>query len=344
MLPAEVLEQAKAELLDWRHGMSVLEVSHRGKDFVSYAAQTEASLRDLMGIPDDYRVLFLQGGAMGQFAAVPMNLAQPGDIVDYVVTGQWGKKAAVQAKKFGVDVRVVADTADSSYTDIPDDVVSTTGAKYLHFTPNETIGGVEFHRPPKVTAPLVADASSTILSRPINVSDYGLIYAGAQKNLGPAGMAVVIVRDELIDPRAETPTIWDYRIQTDNDSMINTPPTFAIYLLGLVLDWVRTHGGTAGMAERNSAKAALLYEFIDGNEFYANPVAPRARSWMNVPFTLANPELDGDFLQQADAAGLTNLKGHRSVGGMRASIYNAMPIEGVQALVNFMADFAARNR
>jgi len=344
MLPVEVLQQAQAELLDWRGGMSVLEVSHRGADFVEYAARTEASLRELMAIPDDYRVLFLQGGAMGQFAAIPMNLARPGDVTDYVITGQWGKKAAAEATRLGYEVHIAADTWADGYRDIPDTINPDPRAKFVHFTPNETIGGVEFHTLPQVAAPLVADASSTILSRPIDVAKYGLIYAGAQKNLGPAGMAVVIVRHDLLEAgRSDIPTIWDYRIQAANDSMINTPPTFAIYLLGLVLDWVRANGGTAGMAERNSTKAGLLYEFIDGNDFYANPVAPRARSWMNVPFTLANPELDGLFLQQADAAGLTNLKGHRSVGGMRASIYNAMPLEGVAALVNFMADFAARN-
>lgn len=346
MLPDEVLERAQAELLDWRGGMSVLEVSHRGADFTACAAGVEQSLRELVGIPDDYQVLFLQGGAMGQFAAVPLNLASPGQAASYVITGAWGKKAAAEATKLGLDVNVVADQAATNYTTLPapEDIVATPGTKYLHYTPNETIAGVEFGYVPKVGVPLVADMSSTILSRPIDVSRFGLIYAGTQKNMGSAGMAVVIVHESLLDPqRSHIPTIWNYQMQAQAHSMINTPPTFTIYLLGLIVEWVQANGGLAAMATRNQSKAQLLYHAIDDSGLYNNPVAHDARSWMNVVFTLAKPDLDAAFIKEANDAGLANLKGHRSVGGMRASIYNAMPIEGVQALVDFMADFERRN-
>lgn len=347
MMPLEVIEQAQAELPDWKGGMSVLEVSHRGADFIACAAAAEQSLRDVMGIPDNYKVLFLQGGAMGQFAAIPMNLTAEGDSVDFVLTGQWGSKAAKEAKKQGLNVTLVADEKDSNYTTTPaqGSFTASAGAKYLHYTPNETIGGVEFGYVPETgDVPLVADLSSTILSRPIDVSKFGIIYAGTQKNMGPAGMAVVIVRDDLLDQaRPATPTIWTYRDQADNDSMLNTPPTFSIYLLGKTLDWVAGKGGLAGMAELNRAKAELLYGFIDGSEFYSNPVAADSRSWMNVPFLMANPDLNKQFVAEAAAAGLTNLAGHRSVGGMRASIYNAMPIEGVEALIEFMKEFERAN-
>jgi phosphoserine aminotransferase len=346
MLPLEVLQQAQAELTDWQgSGMSVMEVSHRGKAFVACAAKAEAGLRRLLAIPDDYRVLFLQGGASGQFAAVPLNLTAPGDRVAYLNTGQWSAKAIKAARGQGLTVEVLADQAASRYTTVPADgsYEAPADAVYLHYTPNETIGGVEFDHPPTTDRPLVADFSSTILSRPIKVADHGLIYAGAQKNLGPAGVVVVIVRDDLTGhARTGTPEIWDYAAMAKADSMVNTPPTFAVYLLGLVADWVEGQGGLEAMGRRNQAKAAALYRAIDGSGFYRNPVDPPARSWMNVPFTLADPGLESAFLVEAEAAGLTNLQGHRSVGGMRASIYNAMPLAGVEALIDFMADFAAR--
>jgi phosphoserine aminotransferase len=349
VLPQAVLERAQAELLDWKHGgMSVMEVSHRGADFIECAAASERSLRTLLGVPDNYRVLFMHGGATLQFAAVPLNLAPPDSIVDYVVTGNWGKKAVGEAARYAT-VNVAADAADTSYTTIPDPNLWRVSerAAYLHYTPNETVYGVEFHDVPSVPGapdvPLVADMSSTILSRPIDVSRFGVIYAGAQKNIGPAGLAVVIVRDDLIGrARRETPGVLDYKIMAESDSMWNTPPTFAWYLAGLVFDWLEEQGGLVAMAERNRGKAAKLYGAIDGSDFYANPVDPVCRSWMNVPFTLAEPALDQPFLEQAKAAGLSNLKGHRSVGGMRASLYNAMPEEGVDALIAFMADFQAR--
>ncbi|MDR1824730.1 MAG: 3-phosphoserine/phosphohydroxythreonine transaminase [Bifidobacteriaceae bacterium] len=345
-LPLEVLERAQAELTDWQgSGMSVMEVSHRGKPFVACAAHAEAQLRTLLGIPDNYKVLFLQGGATAQFSVVPMNLTQPGDTAAYINTGQWSAKAIKAAIAQGLDVQVVADEKASSYTTVPEpgSFQVPAGAAYLHYTPNETIGGVEFgYVPDAAGLPLVADMSSTILSRPIDVSRYGIIYAGAQKNMGPSGLCVVIVRDDLLGKaRSTTPGIFDYAAMAAADSMLNTPPTFAIYLLGLILDSLVAGGGLEAMAKRNQAKAAALYAAIDASDFYANPVAPNARSWMNVPFTLANPGLDADFIAQAAEAGLTNLKGHRSVGGMRASIYNAMPMEGVQALIDFMAEFEA---
>ncbi len=343
MLPLEVLEQARDELLDWgASGMSVMEVSHRGKAFVACAAQAEATLREIMAIPDNYKCLFLQGGAFGQFAAIPMNLAAEGAPIDFLKTGDWSAKAISEAKKYAT-ARVIADESADNYTKAPAAGSYQVGADaaYLHYTPNETIRGVEFNYVPDAgDVPLVADLSSTILSRPIDVSKFGLIYAGAQKNMGPSGMCVVIVRDDLLGKaRPTTPSVWNYEQMAANDSMLNTPPTFAWYLLGLVYQWVADHGGLAGMAERNQAKADALYGFIDGSDYYSNPVQPDSRSWMNVPFLIANPDLDKTFVADATAAGLTNLAGHRSVGGMRASIYNAMPLEGVQALIEFMKEF-----
>jgi len=346
VLPEEVLLQAQTELLDWQgSGMSVIEVSHRGKAFVECAARAEASLRELLGVPENYRVLFLQGGATLQFAGVPLNLARADSRVDYVITGDWGKKAAAEARRYA-EVNVAADGADSKYTSIPDPSgwrVSDDAA-YLHYTPNETIGGVEFQEVPEVSrAPLAVDMSSTILSRPIDVSRYGVIYAGAQKNIGPAGLVVVIVREDLIGhARSETPSVINYAVMAKSDSMSNTPPTFAWYLAGLVFEWLQKQGGLAAMAERNHRKSAKLYKAIDDSGFYRNPVAPECRSWMNVPFTLPDASLDDLFLSEAKARGLVNLKGHRSVGGMRASLYNAMPESGVDALIEFMADFKAR--
>jgi phosphoserine aminotransferase len=347
VLPTAVLEQAQAELLNWRgSGMSVMEVSHRGKDFVELAAHSERTLRTLLAIPEQYKVLFLQGGATLQFAAVPMNLASAQSRADYVLTGNWGQKASGEAARY-LDVNIAANAKASNYTTIPEPTTwsVTDDATYLHYTPNETIFGVEFHEIPEVSdAPLVADMSSTILSRPIDVSRFGVIYAGAQKNIGPAGLTLVIVREDLLDKaRAETPSVLNYRTMADSDSMSNTPPTLAWYLAALVFDWLAEQGGLDVMAERNRRKAAKLYAAIDASDFYANPVVREHRSWMNVPFTLADSNLDAKFLAEASAAGLANLKGHRSVGGMRASLYNAMPEEGVDALLEFMSAFEARH-
>ena len=347
MLPLEVLERARAELSDWHgSGMSVMEVSHRSKAFVAVAQQAERDLRELLAIPDNYRVLFLQGGASQQFAAVPLNLAAADAVLDYVNSGAWSQKAIAEAQRYA-RVNVVADGKSAAYFAIAarESWRPTPGAAYLHYTPNETIAGVEFGFVPEAGAvPLVADFSSTLLSRPVEVGRFGLIYAGAQKNIGPAGLTVVIVRDDLIGrARAATPTVMNYKAMADEGSMLNTPPTFAWYLAGLVFQWLKEQGGLAVMAERNRAKAALLYGYVDASGYYSNPVASDCRSWMNVPFRLPRPELEPAFAAEAGAAGLTNLAGHRSVGGMRASIYNAMPRAGVEALVAFMRDFARRN-
>ncbi|HTN93685.1 MAG TPA: 3-phosphoserine/phosphohydroxythreonine transaminase [Gallionella sp.] len=345
VLPKEVLQQAQAELLDWHgSGMSVMEMSHRGKEYMGIQAQAEADLRELMGIPVNYKVLFLQGGASLQFSMVPLNLLRGKLSADYVNTGEWSKKAINEAKKFSY-VNVAASNADRNCTYVP--AFGTwdldKDAAYVHYTPNETIGGVEFNWVPDVgNVPLVADMSSNILSRPVEVSRFGLIYAGAQKNIGPAGLTIVIVRDDLVghaDPRL--PALLDYKTYAENDSMYNTPPTFGIYIAGLVFQMLKRKGGIAEMEKTNIAKAKLLYAAIDASEgFYQCPVAAADRSRMNVPFTLKDANLDGDFLKQADARGLLQLKGHRSVGGMRASIYNALPLDGVQALVDFMNEFA----
>jgi phosphoserine aminotransferase len=348
VLPKEVLQQAQAELIDWHgSGMSVMEMSHRGKEYMGIHAQAEADLRELMGIPKNYKVLFLQGGAHMQFSMIPFNLLRGKLSADYVNTGDWSKKAIAEAKKF-CNVNVVASNADKNGTYVPafDTWKLDKDAAYLHYTPNETIGGVEFNWIPNTGAvPLVADMSSNILSRPVDVWKYGLIYAGAQKNIGPAGLTLVIVRDDLIghaDPRL--PTMLDYKIHADGDSMYNTPPTYGIYMAGLVFQWLKKNGGIGAMERTNIAKAETLYAAIDAsNGFYHCPVNKADRSRMNVPFTLKDANLDGDFLKQADARGLLQLKGHRSVGGMRASIYNAMPLEGVQALANFMHEFAGKH-
>ena len=346
VLPLEVLEQAREELLDWRGtGMSVMEMSHRGKAFISIAEQAEADLRELLAIPANYKVLFLQGGATAQFAGIPLNLTGPDSVVDYVNTGAWSKKAIGEAKHY-CKVNVAAD-AGEPYTSIPaiDGWKRTPDAAYLHYTPNETIGGVEFHFVPDTGGvPLVADMSSTILSRPIDVSKFGIIYAGAQKNIGPAGLTLVIVRDDLLGKaRPATPAFMDFAAMAKEGSMLNTPPTYAWYMAGLVFQWLKRKGGLKGMGEINKAKAELLYNAIDTSGFYKNPVAKDARSWMNVPFTLAKPELDKTFIAEAKEAGLVTLEGHRSVGGMRASLYNAMPMEGVKALVDFMKHFASKH-
>jgi phosphoserine aminotransferase len=346
VLPLEVLETARAELAEWRSsGMSVMEMSHRGKAFESIARQAEADLRELLGVPESYHVLFLQGGASSQFAMVPMNLMRGTRRADYVNTGLWSKKAISEARRYG-QVNVVASSESGGFTVVPPQAEWKLDpqASYLHYTPNETINGVEFHRVPEAgEVPLVADMSSTLLSRPIDVTRFGLIYAGAQKNIGPAGLTLVIVRKDLAaEVLPGTPTMFDYRTHAENGSMYNTPPTYAWYIAGLVFDWLKRRGGLAAMAERNRHKAERLYAAIDSSGFYRNPVDPACRSWMNVPFSLARPELDSEFLEQARNAGLTELKGHRSVGGMRASIYNAMPEEGVDTLIAFMQEFARR--
>jgi len=347
MLPDAVLQRMQAELLDWRgSGMSVMEVSHRGTDFIEFAAQSERNLRELLGVPSHYKVLFLQGGATLQFAAVPLNIASEGAVADYVVTGNWGEKAVQEAERY-IRVNVAANAKASKFTTIPDPRTWTVSksAAYLHYTPNETVFGVEFHDVPEVSdAPLVADMSSTLLSRPVDVSRFGIIYAGAQKNIGPAGLAIVIVREDLLGrARRETPGVIDYKTMAENDSMWNTPSTLSWYVAGLVFEWLKEQGGLQAMGKLSERKAAKLYAAIDGSGFYKNPVEKAYRSWMNVPFTLPDAALDKPFLQEAKAAGLTNLKGHRVVGGMRASIYNAMPEAGVDALVAFMADFAKRH-
>jgi phosphoserine aminotransferase len=347
MLPAAVLERARDELTDWHgSGMSVMEMSHRGKEFMSIAEKAEADLRELMKIPDNYKVLFLQGGASSQFAMVPVNLLRGNNKADYIWTGAWGKKAIAEAKRY-CEVNVAASSEADKFTTIPEPNTWKLDpqAAYVHYTPNETIGGVEYHWIPDVgDVPLVADMSSTILSRPIDVSRYGVIYAGAQKNIGPAGLTVVIVREDLIgQPLDGQPVMFDYATHASSDSMYNTPPTYGWYLAGLVFEWLKGKGGLEGMAKINHGKAHKLYGAIDGSDFYQNPVDPDCRSWMNVPFTLADPELDAVFLEEARQAGLVTLKGHRSVGGMRASIYNAMPEEGVAALVDFMAEFEKRH-
>jgi phosphoserine aminotransferase len=323
----------------------VMEVSHRGKPFMAAAQEAEALVRELLAVPASYRVLFLQGGARGQFAAVPMNLAAPDSTLDYLNTGIWSKLAIAEAQRFG-RVNVAADEAASRYTSVPapNALKLTPGAAYVHYTPNETIGGVEFPYVPETAGvALIADMSSTILSRPIEVERFGLIYAGAQKNLGPAGLTLVIVRADLIGrARPGTPAVWDYKAMAEDGSMLNTPPTFAWYVAGLVLRWLKAQGGLGAIGARNHAKAQLLYGAIDASGLYANPVERSCRSWMNVPFTLADPALEKDFLSEARAHGLVALEGHRSVGGMRASIYNAMPLAGVEALVAFMRDFERR--
>jgi len=345
-LPLPVLEQIKSDLPDWLGaGMSVMEVSHRGADFVELAARSEANLRKLLDVSDDYAVLFTQGGATLQFSMAPMNLAGKGDSADYVVTGSWGKKAVAEAAKF-CNASVAADASDRKFTYIPDPASwsLSDNAAYVHLTPNETIQGVEFHSIPDTDAPIVADMSSTILSRPIDVSRFGVIYAGAQKNIGPAGITVVIVRRDLLEraPK-DLPHLMTWRSYAESDSMTNTPPTFAWYVADLVFSHFLDIGGLEAIGATNQRKAAKLYAAIDGSGFYSNPVDLAARSWMNVPFVLGDPELDKTFLDEAADANLKNLKGHRSVGGMRASIYNAVPEEAVDALIDFMADFEKRH-
>jgi phosphoserine aminotransferase len=347
MLPAEVLSRAGDEMLDWHgSGTGVMEMSHRGKEFMSIAAEAERDLRELIAIPASYKVLFLQGGATLQFAQVPMNLLAGKGKADYVVTGEWSKKAVKEAKNY-CDIAIAASSEDRNFTYAPKKWNVRPDAAYVHYCSNETIGGVEFHEIPEIPSseiPLVADASSHFLSRSLDVSKFGLVYAGAQKNAGPAGLTFVIVRDDLIG-RAQkgTPTVMDYKLQADADSMLNTPATYAMYVAGLVFKWLKALGGVKEIEKRNIEKAKLLYDLLDSSAFYSNPVAEEDRSRMNVPFTLKDPKLDDEFLKGAAKQGMVQLKGHRSVGGMRASIYNAMPIEGVQCLVQYMKDFEKKH-
>lgn len=347
MLPTEVLQHAQAEMLDWQGtGMSVAELSHRGKEFTQIAEQAEADLRELLAIPSHYQVLFLSGGASTQFSMIPLNLMGAQKTADYIETGQWSQKAIAEAKRYGtVNIAARSTKAESVYIPAQPSWSLNPNAAYVHYTPNETIDGVEFHWTPATgNVPLVADMSSTLLSRPIDVSAYGLIYAGAQKNIGPAGLTIVIIREDLlVEPHPQTPVLYDYRVQVKNKSCYNTPSTYSWYLAGLVFAWLKRQGGLEAMAIRNQRKANKLYEFIDNHDFYSNSVHLECRSWMNVPFSLQNPALDEKFLDEAEQVGLTNLKGHRLVGGMRASIYNAMPEVGVDALIQFMQNFANRN-
>jgi phosphoserine aminotransferase len=344
-LPEPVLRQAAAEMLDWHgSGMSVMEMSHRGREFVGIHAEAEALLRELLAVPANYKVLFMQGGAMAENAIVPMNMLRGRSRADYIATGEWSKKSIAEAGKFAT-VNVAASSEATRFDRIPKPGTwqLDPNAAYVHICSNETIGGVEYHFTPDVGAvPLVADMSSSILSRPVDVARYGLIYGGAQKNIGPAGVTIVIVRDDLIGQALPiTPSAFDYKLQADSDSMLNTPPTYAIYIAGLVFNWIKAQGGLAGIAARNRTKAALLYDTIDASGFYSNPVAPEDRSLMNVPFWLRDDALNAAFLQGAQERSMLQLKGHRVAGGMRASIYNAMPLEGVQALVAYMKEFEA---
>lgn len=341
MVPEPVLKQAADEMLDWRgHGMSVMEMSHRSPEFLEIAEETTSDLRELMQIPDNYKILFLQGGATGQFSAIPMNLARPADTADYVVNGIWGKKAVSEAKKF-VNVNIAAQAEPFTY--VPDQKDWKLSAKpaYIHVTPNETINGLAFNGEPAAgKVPIVGDISSMILSEPMDVSRYGVLYAGAQKNMGPAGLTIVIVREDLFGrARTETPMVWDWSEKSIAGSMLNTPPTYSWYLAGLICKWLKSLGGIEEIAKINRRKAKKLYDAIDKSDFYSNNIEPAYRSKMNVVFTLAKPELDKTFATEAHAQGLKNLGGHRSVGGLRASIYNAMPEAGVDALIKFMKEF-----
>ncbi|RUO81373.1 phosphoserine transaminase [Idiomarina tyrosinivorans] len=347
-LPEEVLKRAQQELLEWNGlGLSVMEISHRDPEYVRIAQQAEQDLRDLMAVPDDYHVLFLQGGGRGQFSAVPQNIAGPEATVDYLDTGIWSGYAIREAKKFVGKVNVVGSTeqrAGGKAIMLPEQWQLSDNAAYFHYCPNETVDGIALHQIPEVNAPIVADMSSNILSEPLDVSKFGVIYAGAQKNIGPSGFAIAIVKQSLLgQPQSSLCSIMDYAIQAKDHSMYNTPNTFAWYLSGLVFEWLKAQGGLAAMGQQNRHKAALLYGFIDSSEFYHNHVHTDYRSIMNVPFQLVDDSLDERFLREAREAGLVGLKGHRFVGGMRASIYNAMPVAGVEALIDFMKTFERAN-
>jgi phosphoserine aminotransferase len=344
-LPESVLRIAADEMLDWHgSGMSVMEMSHRGKEFIAIHAEAEALLRELLAVPKNYKVLFMQGGAIGENAIVPMNMLRGRTSADYVNTGEWSKKSIKEAGKYA-RVNVAASSADTNFDRIPkrETWKLDPDAAYVHICANETIGGIEYHYTPDTgDVPLVADVSSNIMSRPLDISKFGLIYGGAQKNIGPAGLTIVVVRDDLLGGALPiTPSAFNYAEQAQNDSMLNTPPTYAIYIAGLVFNWIKAQGGLSAIGAHNRTKAALLYDFLDSTDFYASPVAREDRSLMNVPFKLKDDALDAAFLKGAEARGMLQLKGHRAVGGMRASIYNAMPIEGVKALVAYMKEFEA---
>jgi phosphoserine aminotransferase len=346
-LPTEVLARARDELLDYRgKGLSVMEMSHRSPEFIEIAERAERDFRDLLGVPKHYKVLFLQGGATSQFSMIPLNLAKADDVVDYIDTGSWSDKAIAEARRY-CKVNVAASSKARNYDHIPDvsEWKRSPNAAYLHLCGNETIGGVEFHEYPDTgTVPLVADMSSTLLSRPLDVTKFALIYSGAQKNIGPAGITVVVIREDLIGrARKETPIMLDYAPHAKNDSMYNTPPTYAWYIAGLVFEWLKGIGGLVAMAKINERKAKKLYAAIDASNFYHCPIEPRDRSWMNVPFKLSDPRLDDEFVARAEEARLLTLKGHRSVGGMRASLYNAVPEAAVDALIEFMRDFESHH-
>ncbi len=347
MLPEEVLKIAADELLEYKStGQSVMEMSHRSKEYEAIINETEALLREIMSVPDNYKVLFLQGGASSQFAMIPLNLMNKSKKADFIITGQWAKKAYQEASRFG-ECKALASSADKTFSYIPDlDAISfTPDADYVHICQNNTIYGTRFSKLPQTgETPLVSDMSSCILSEPVDVSSFGIIYAGAQKNMGPAGLTVVIVREDLIgNAQAITPTMFDYKTHAENGSMYNTPPTYGIYILKLVLEWVKSKGGLSAMKELNEKKAAILYDFLDSSKMFKATVFGADRSLMNIPFVTGNDELDAKFVSEAKKAGFINLKGHRSVGGMRASIYNAMPVEGVEKLVEFMKAFEAAN-
>lgn len=349
MLPEPVMRQAQAEFIDWQGmGRSVMEISHRSKEYIALAETAEQDLRDLMAVPDNYKVIFSQGGGRGQFAAVPMNLRQNGQCADFLLSGSWSKGAIQEAEKF-LPTKVVAqlEARDGLHAvpNISANMMSADSA-YFHYCSNETVDGIEINTiPDSGDVPLVVDMSSNILSQPVDVSKFGVIYAGAQKNIGPSGLAVVIVREDLLDfAMPQTPSFMHYKTMAEYDSMYNTPPTYSWYLAGLVFKWLKEQGGVSAIALENAKKAELLYRCIDNSDFYINKVHPNFRSKMNVTFHLPSPDLDAAFLEQAEQIGLTALKGHRSVGGMRASIYNAMPIAGVIALVEFMQEFARRNK
>ncbi|EKT58423.1 3-phosphoserine/phosphohydroxythreonine transaminase [Providencia sneebia] len=349
MLPVEVMRRAEQEFCNWKGlGVSVMEVSHRGKDFIAVAEEAEQNLRDLLNIPQNYKVLFCHGGARGHFAALPMNLLGDKTTADYIVGGYWAESAAEEAKKYCepniIETKRVKDGVLSIQP--MDEWALSKDAAYIHYCPNETIDGLAIHEEPNFPNDkvVIADYSSSILSKPIDISRYGVIYAGAQKNIGPAGLTLVIIREDLLGKASkQTPSVLDYTVLAKYDSMFNTPPTFAWYLSGMVFKWLKEQGGLQEMAKRNYEKSQLLYNAIDNSEFYINRVAVENRSWMNVPFQMQNPALDEKFLEEAKARGLLSLKGHRVSGGMRASIYNAMPLAGVQALVDFMADFENRH-
>lgn len=342
VLPKPVLERAQAEMLDWHgSGMSVMEMSHRGKEFTSILEKTEADLRTLLTIPSNYKVLFLQGGAIAENAIIPLNLLA-GKSADYAITGAWSKRSVDDARAFGT-INIAANAETNGFTKVPDfsNWQLNKDAAYVHICTNETIHGIEFDGIPNTgNVPIVADMSSHILSRPIDVNQFGVIYGGAQKNIGPAGLCIVIVREDLLDRASKlTPAVFNWKTQAENQSMINTPPTYSIYIAGLVFEWLLAQGGVAAIEQKNIAKAKLFYDYVDNSDFYSNNIAVNNRSRMNIPFTLRDEKRNDAFLKGADAQGLLQLKGHRIVGGMRASMYNAMPIEGVQALIEYMTQF-----